>query len=40
MRENGDFLGVQTPYDILDEDDLNALARLVEVDYVLAGTGH
>jgi CBS domain-containing protein len=39
MREYVDFLGRQSPYDELDADDLEALARLVEVEYFTAGTG-
>jgi CBS domain-containing protein len=39
MREYVDFLGRQSPYDELDAADLEALARLVEVDYFTAGTG-
>ncbi len=38
MREYVDFLGGQTPYDALDASDLEALARLIEVEYFRAGT--
>ena len=38
MREYVDFLGSQSPYDELDASDLEALARLVEVEYFTAGT--
>ncbi len=38
MREYVDFLGSQSPYDALDAADLEALARLVEVEYFTAGT--
>ena len=38
MREYVDFLGGQSPYDELDAADLEALARLVEVEYFTAGT--
>lgn len=38
MREYVDFLGGQPPYDALDATDLEALARLVEVEYFAAGT--
>lgn len=38
MREFVDFLGGQPPYDSLDATDLEALARLVEVEYFPAGT--
>lgn len=38
MREYVDFLGSQAPYDQLDASDLEALARLVEVEYFTAGT--
>ena len=38
MREYVDFLGGQPPYDALDAVDLDKLARLVEVEYFLAGT--
>jgi len=37
MREYVDFLGRQSPYDELDAADLEALARLVEVEYLTAG---
>lgn len=38
MREYVDFLGSQSPYDALESADLEALARLVEVEYFSAGT--
>lgn len=38
MREYVDFLGGQSPYDALDAADLDALARLIEVEYFTAGT--
>ena len=38
MREYVDFLGGQSPYDALDAADLEALARLIEVEYFAAGT--
>jgi CBS domain-containing protein len=38
MREYVDFLGGQSPYDALDSPDLEALARLVEVEYFTAGS--
>ncbi|MGV9870925.1 cyclic nucleotide-binding domain-containing protein [Rhodococcus koreensis] len=38
MREYVDFLGGQPPYDELDSTDLDALARLVEVEFFPAGT--
>lgn len=38
MREYVDFLGGQSPYDALEAADLQALARLVEVEYFVAGT--
>lgn len=38
MREYVDFLGGQPPYDALDADDLERLARMVEVEYFAAGT--
>jgi CBS domain-containing protein len=38
MREYTDFLGGQPPYDALEAADLETLARLVEVDYFVAGT--
>jgi len=38
MREYVDFLGGQPPYDQLDAADLEALARLIEVEYFTAGT--
>jgi CBS domain-containing protein len=38
MREYIDFLGGQPPYDALDVADLEVLARLVEVEYFVAGT--
>ena len=38
MREYVDFLGSQPPYDQLDAADLEALARLVEVEYFTEGT--
>jgi CBS domain-containing protein len=38
MREYVDFLGSQAPYDALEAPDLEALARLVEVEYFVAGT--
>ena len=37
MREYVDFLGGQSPYDALESTDLDALARLIEVEYFLAG---
>ncbi len=37
MQEFLDFLGKQAPYDKLDEDDLELLARRVEVEYFPAG---
>ena len=37
MREYVDFLGGQAPYDKLEAADLEALARLIEVEYFLAG---
>lgn len=37
MREYVDFLGDQPPYDALESDDLERLARLVEVEYFAAG---
>lgn len=37
MQEFIDFLGKQAPYDLLDEDDLQRLARRVEVEYFPAG---
>lgn len=38
MKEFLEFLGAQTPYDRLDDDDLNRLAKAVEVEYFTAGT--
>jgi CBS domain-containing protein len=38
VKEFLEFLGAQTPYDRLDDDDLNRLAAAVEVEYFLAGT--
>lgn len=38
MREYIDFLGNQSPYDALDASDLEALARLVEVEHFVDGT--
>ncbi len=38
MKEFLEFLGEQSPYDRLDDDDLNRLARAVEVEYFTAGT--
>ncbi|MGW5151982.1 cyclic nucleotide-binding domain-containing protein, partial [Rhodococcus koreensis] len=38
MREYVDFLGGQPPYDELESTDLDALARLVEVEFFPAGT--
>ena len=38
MREYVDFLGGQSPYDALDAADLDALARLIEVEYFASGT--
>jgi len=38
MREYVDFLGGQSPYDALDAADLEALARLIEVEYFPAGS--
>jgi CBS domain-containing protein len=38
VKEFLDFLGAQSPYDRLDDDDLNRLAEAVEVEYFLAGT--
>jgi CBS domain-containing protein len=38
MREYVDFLGAQSPYDALDAAGLEALARLIEVEYFVAGT--
>jgi CBS domain-containing protein len=37
VREYVDFLGAQAPYDALDASDLESLARLIEVEYLLAG---
>ena len=37
MQEFIDFLGKQSPYDQLDEDDLERLAKRVEVEYFPAG---
>ena len=37
MQEFIDFLGKQAPYDRLEADDLERLARAVEVDYYPAG---
>jgi CBS domain-containing protein len=38
VKEFLDFLGAQSPYDRLDDDDLNRLAKAVEVEYFTAGT--
>ncbi len=38
MQEFVNFLGSQAPYDTLDADDLQRLAREVEAEYVAAGT--
>ena len=38
MKEFLDFLGEQSPYDRLDDDDLTRLARAVEVEYFTSGT--
>ena len=38
MKEFVDFLGSQPPYDRLDRDDLDRLARALEVDLFAAGT--
>lgn len=38
MKEFLEFLGAQSPYDRLDDDDLTRLAEAVEVEYFLAGT--
>ena len=38
MKEFLEFLGAQSPYDRLDDDDLNRLAKAVEVEYFTAGT--
>ncbi len=38
MREYVDFLGRQSPYDALEASDRDALARLIEVEYFVAGT--
>jgi len=38
MRDYIDFLGSQSPYDALDASDLEALARLVEVEHFSDGT--
>ncbi len=38
MKEFVDFLGSQPPYDALDAEDLERLARSVEVEYVTAGS--
>ena len=38
MKEFLDFLGAQSPYDRLDQDDLGRLARAVEVEYFTLGT--
>ncbi|MFC9555922.1 putative nucleotidyltransferase substrate binding domain-containing protein [Rhodococcus sp. NPDC056960] len=37
MQEFIDFLGAQTPYDLLDSDDLDKLARTVEVEFFGSG---
>jgi len=37
MQEFIDFLGAQTPYDLLDSDDLDKLARTVEVEFFVSG---
>jgi CBS domain-containing protein len=38
VKEFLEFLGAQSPYDRLDDDDLNRLARAVEVEYFTVGT--
>ncbi len=38
MKEYGDFLSRQAPYDALDSADLHRLARRVEVEYFARGT--
>ena len=38
MKEFLEFLGAQSPYDRLDDDDLGRLARAVEVEYFTADT--
>ena len=38
MKEFLDFLGAQSPYDRLDDDDLSRLAKAVEVEYFTEGT--
>jgi CBS domain-containing protein len=38
VKEFLEFLGAQSPYDRLDDDDLNRLAKAVEVEYFTAGT--
>ncbi|MCV7424714.1 cyclic nucleotide-binding domain-containing protein [Mycobacterium yunnanensis] len=38
MKEFLDFLGEQSPYDRLDDDDLRRLASAVDVEYFTAGT--
>src|SRR5262245_17022568 len=37
MKEFVEFLGAQAPYDRLEPDDLERLARAVEVEYFAAG---
>jgi CBS domain-containing protein len=38
VKEFLDFLGAQSPYDRLDDDDLSRLAKAVEVEYFTEGT--
>lgn len=38
VKEFLEFLGEQSPYDRLDDDDLHRLATAVEVEYFIAGT--
>jgi CBS domain-containing protein len=38
VKEFLDFLGAQSPYDRLDDGDLNRLAKAVDVEYFTAGT--
>ncbi|MET0451776.1 MAG: putative nucleotidyltransferase substrate binding domain-containing protein, partial [Mycobacterium sp.] len=38
LKEFLEFLGAQSPYDRLDDDDLSRLAKAVEVEYFTAGT--
>ena len=38
MKEFLEFLGAQSPYDRLDDDDLSRLARAVDVEYFTSGT--